>query len=560
MADTVVEMSQQAQNSAASRRAGKPKRKPLTRVELRARAAYRAMEKLLEVSGSSSEHVWSLARVMSAEEYRQLAQERALAGLCGQPTCASPQPQLPPRRALLRLAEPAPEEAEEVDLAGVTCSPACAAQAEAVAQRLGGAQRAQQRFDHLYDAVLERRAAHAAPGAAAVPAEPQAGLAAGSSKVPIMQAHIKERAPAAAPVAPSKAASSRAVEGYVPRSCPPPPRTASERRVHFAEAEPAAAPAAELAAAVPVVVPPKAHFVLEVEDAMSPLEGAGAAAIGSLFGRLRLAPEGGGPGSDGDGEASEAPGWADAAVDTLSAEASAAPSALELTAEQVKGLTSLNPRLAGVLPVPSTKGNSAQEAGEEREEEGDAWAPSDDDEQGLELGSSDDSETELVRGQGPNRPRLTLSTFGLLFTHLEAWVGEATLELLGSGPGAGPASHAPAHDRPAAEALLRLLQAVTPGICAELAIAQLAQVQAALTQLVASFGVRGALPSFKTGQWQLLLIILLKALSMQRAPFLRPAFESREGISRLNAALANRLFTIEEFYAVLELVVVEETQ
>lgn len=237
--------------------------------------------------------------------------------------------------------------------------------------------------------------------------------------------------------------------------------------------------------------------------------------------------------------------------------------------------------------------------------------------------SSDDSETELVRGQGPNRPRLTLSTFGLLFTHLEAWVGEATLELLGSGPGAGPASHAPAHDRPAAEALLRLLQAVTPGICAELAIAQLAQVQAALTQLVASFGVRGALPSFKvpcvcwcaflccvhacvlsagcrqpqhlvgvalihtiwgnksaqfpwldqfptdpllapriqqTGQWQLLLIILLKALSMQRAPFLRPAFESREGISRLNAALANRLFTIEEFYAVLELVVVEETQ
>lgn len=172
----------------------------------------------------------------------------------------------------------------------------------------------------------------------------------------------------------------------MPRSCPPPPRTAPERRVHFAEAEPAAAPAAELAAAVPVVVPPKAHFVLEVEDATSPLEGAGAAAIGSLFGRLRLAPEGGGPGSDGDGEAAEAPGGADAAVDTLSAEASVAPSALELTAEQVKGLTSLNPRLAGVLPVPSTQGKSAQEAGEEREEEGDAWAPSDDDEQGLELG------------------------------------------------------------------------------------------------------------------------------------------------------------------------------
>lgn len=48
-------------------------------------------------------------------------------------------------------------------------------------------------------------------------------------------------------------------------------------------------------------------------------------------------------------------------------------------------------------------------------------------------------------------------------------------------------------------------------------------------------------------------IILLKALSLERVPALRPAFESREGISRLNKALAEHAFTVEEFCAVLEL-------
>jgi hypothetical protein len=54
-------------------------------------------------------------------------------------------------------------------------------------------------------------------------------------------------------------------------------------------------------------------------------------------------------------------------------------------------------------------------------------------------------------------------------------------------------------------------------------------------------------------QWQLVAIILLKALSLERAPALREAFETREGIHRLNKALAGLSFTVEEFCAVLEL-------
>ena len=50
-----------------------------------------------------------------------------------------------------------------------------------------------------------------------------------------------------------------------------------------------------------------------------------------------------------------------------------------------------------------------------------------------------------------------------------------------------------------------------------------------------------------------MLVLLLKALSLERLPALRPAFESRAGIERLGRLLASLSFTVEEFYAVLEL-------
>lgn len=54
-------------------------------------------------------------------------------------------------------------------------------------------------------------------------------------------------------------------------------------------------------------------------------------------------------------------------------------------------------------------------------------------------------------------------------------------------------------------------------------------------------------------QWQVVAVLLLKALSLERCPALREAFETREGIGRLNQLLARLSFTSEEFYAALEL-------
>ena len=60
-------------------------------------------------------------------------------------------------------------------------------------------------------------------------------------------------------------------------------------------------------------------------------------------------------------------------------------------------------------------------------------------------------------------------------------------------------------------------------------------------------------PSLQAPQWQVLVVLLLKALSLERCPPLRPHFETREGISRLGRLLAGLSFTSEEFYAALEL-------
>lgn len=60
-------------------------------------------------------------------------------------------------------------------------------------------------------------------------------------------------------------------------------------------------------------------------------------------------------------------------------------------------------------------------------------------------------------------------------------------------------------------------------------------------------------PLLQSTQWQVVALLLLKALSLERCPPLRPAFETRDGIGRLNQLLGRLAFTSEEFYAALEL-------
>ena len=158
----------------------------------------------------------TLARVtapMTGDEMLAAAEERALAGACGAPRCAS-------RVAPLRAARPK----RLPSFAGVPapdprfCGPACAADTHALAASLGGP------VDAAVRAGLTRGPAPSPAPALRAPrgaAERSPGLAAGTRDVPILRSTVVERVPSGAvtPVAtPPTGRAAAAVDGYVPRA------------------------------------------------------------------------------------------------------------------------------------------------------------------------------------------------------------------------------------------------------------------------------------------------------------------------------------------------------
>lgn len=102
--------------------------------------------------------------------------------------------------------------------------------------------------------------------------------------------------------------------------------------------------------------------------------------------------------------------------------------------------------------------------------------------------------------------------------------------------------------------LSRVLAAALPPVLGALqAAAPRNEVERAVDELLRTLRLAGPLPPLKAPQWQVVAVLLLKALSLERCPPLREAFETREGITRLGRLLASLAFTSEEFYAALEL-------
>lgn len=216
--------------------------------------------------------------------------------------------------------------------------------------------------------------------------------------------------------------------------------------------------------------------------------------------------------------------------------------------------------------------------------------------------SDDEGEGEGGPG-GRSAYRLQLTFFGSLYSHLEAWVTPATgarfwgrfrgrstqglgchaaqewacdahvrcrpparspgitpcsrpygsaVELLASEPSAVLTLPPPVAPEAAATLDRVLAQALPPVLTSLQAQAPRSDIERSLEELVRSLRLAGPLPPFRVAQWQVLAVLLLKALSLERCPALRPAFESREGIARLGRLLASLTFTSEEFYAALE--------
>ena len=59
-------------------------------------------------------------------------------------------------------------------------------------------------------------------------------------------------------------------------------------------------------------------------------------------------------------------------------------------------------------------------------------------------------------------------------------------------------------------------------------------------------------------QWQLLVLLLLKGLSLEAVPALQAAFESRYGVSAMQDTLLALGTRLDEFEALLEIILVAD--
>jgi hypothetical protein len=326
-------------------------------------------------------------------------------------------------------------------------------------------------------------------------------------------------------------------------------------------------------------------LVFDVEDPLGPLEGSGS--LAARFGSLRVVDAG-----SSVNEQDEDINTGEPKTSTTAVAAVGPGEPIDLTEHLDKLLTQQlragvrrldNSKLSTKLPpeLEAALGESDDENnGEEEEEDGSDWMKSDDDDANYdEWGEhnnnninyeDEDDDVEGDRSNNNNSKslfRVQLSFFGTLFTALENWVTDATLELINAGAlsstGTRDAAIAQSASSPQVmTSLSGFLSRAVPAVISQLAIAEQElmtrdEIERHLDELLRTMRLIGPVPGFTPLQWQLVALILLKALSLERLPALRPAFETNQGIKRLNKALVGVCFTIEEYYAVLELMVLE---
>lgn len=183
---------------------------------------------------------------------------------------------------------------------------------------------------------------------------------------------------------------------------------------------------------------------------------------------------------------------------------------------------------------------------------------------------------------GSTRLAPPLSPFGVLLAALSGLVTPETREMLSvaatpslappSPSSTSPSSTDPpplraaaALARPLSRALAPLVEEMRLGVPAETA-------EELLSEVVGSFDLsrfpssdddgndddmngKSSFNGLSRPQWQVVVLVLLKAMSLERHPALRPAFERREGIARLSSCLRRLGCTLEAFGALLDVVV-----
>lgn len=517
---------------------------------LRSKAVFRAVEKyvvwvvfdardalmlhlyyrLIEDEGDGSrlvsqEGVWRASRCMSGEEFEMSLEERSLVGVCGNPSCSN--------RIDGKLSDKGRKKAY------VCCSVFCYEAVEEVAERLGSRKDAAERFMALYESAkyqrekkkkeeeeiqqrekeeererVEENKRPSSSGTGLSHAAAGEQLAAGTRKAPVMKAVVQERTTKGRAKKKESSYDFQSIEGYRPKNAKKDGQH-QERRVRFSDEEGGAEQSNRMTGNA-------ARFVFDIEDPKGHVEG-DVTSLGDQFGTLRVVESND---TQHNHEAPHQPPAAAAQVDEI------------LAKTMREGAAKYFPHLKSCIPSELYDGHDDDESEDDTyDDDDDEWMRSDDD-----VASDDD-----------NVPIHCHKTFFTeVFSFFDLWITDYTIALMRSENRHMDTS------LPQVPEIMTAMQRFLSIACSTLAAKLCAQnhqrtITDSVGQVVRTFRLDQALPAFQSKQWVIVALIIVKAQSLSSHPEYQEFTDSRAAISRIGTVLSDANFTVEEFYAVLEL-------
>ncbi|KAL0032891.1 hypothetical protein WJX77_005051 [Trebouxia sp. C0004] len=622
--------------------------------ETRKKAVYRAMEQLLEHGAFSDADLLRSIPNLSGDEFLQIAEERALAGICGNPRCPQGLQSHKPA-AHYKLQGGVVYDME--DESRCTCSEKCQSVISMIAQKLGNEDAALYRFTHpvkpdqplvpapkpaLSDTVVERNPSpkasqspsqlppsHDAPSRAAASQTPSKQpedkvkdsvgsashaprkgskaapqYAAGNAKNPIMLAEIKEKDPSADEAFAAAAAlkqqsiitaagdhsAAHAVDGFIPKPRPTNALKAkasmrkqaamSDHSMPVLPSTPAAqAPikAYQSSSTKPASVTSVQAAASSSADALLKDTGSSGKACFSCTGsnsaeqqhhraqQPQSSPASQQPAAQPDGS-SQPPllGNLDlealpASVPVISFEIDDAEGPLEGAANdlasqfgRLKVIDPSHPQPIDQLQA-AARSDSSYLAQDYREQPDKDQSSSSDD-------GVDDQDSELHAEEPISDDeddfRMEMSPFGAIYTLLESWPTESTRAYLASEDCADRQlrqSQILGTSQQMLKTMSTIFARVVPSIVRQMRVCvPRSTVEKHLYELLASMHFPTPIPAIKDTQWQVVVLVLMKALSLHRIPALQDTLESRHGLAALDKLLKSQEFSSEMFDALLE--------
>ena len=490
---------------------------------------------------SDEQSLWKATRCMSGDEFEQALEERNLGNLCANPLCDKVIDQNEINKCHIAFGK---NEENSVQKTYHCCCESCNAVISKHAINLGGRKDATGRFRILLSLAREQQRSQngqANTDMGRYRLDQKGELAAGTREAPVMKKVVAERESLVSDTGKSERSDifqPYSIEGYVPRNKN---RTAIEeslsreaghkiehKRVTFADQLESFAPSDSTS-------PPRGsmtenndrsddapRIIFEIEDPSGPVDSQ-TTSLESKFGTLRVENY----------ESFDAEVHLGNDIRTIDK---------ELLRIMKQGTSKYFPQLEGCFPSEISNTDHWDKESEQSADDGTEGSLFSDDD------FLSDEETPIYCHK---------TFFSEMFAAFDEWVTDRTLSQIKT---VDPMSceHIDLESIPQVPeimtAIQRLISIAVASMSEKLQAASIRNVmQAEISSIIRTFRLDQPLPAFQSRQWIIASLLIFKALSLEKCPEFQAYLDTRDSIARVGSILAEASFTMEEFYAILDI-------